>query len=125
MDDAAIVRVRERLSDLRSVPNHGFRREAARRNYLSELPPFDELHDDEGGRAFLADFVNCADVWMIQRGRRARFAEQLGAARGLRVAGPRFEDFDCDGALQLGIPGAIDRPHPARPEPRLHAIAPK
>ncbi len=63
---------------------------------------FDKLHN----QVVRTHVVQSADVWMIQRGHRPRlalepFAEPLGG------------DFDGDIAMEPGVRGAVDFPHPA------------
>ena len=55
----------------RRAPSRQFRQERA----------VDVFHHDEQPIVGVGDFVNRADVWMIQRGRCARFIEKP-AARG-------------------------------------------
>ena len=50
--------------------------------HRAERLAFDQLHGDERQAVGFADFVNDADVRMIERGGGARFTHQPGAAVG-------------------------------------------
>jgi hypothetical protein len=58
---------------------------------------FDILHDDEAAIFFFADFVDCADVWMVKRRSGLSFAiEPLPCLWvGRRIGGEKL-DGDCD-----------------------------
>ena len=66
----------------------------------------DVLHDDEGFLAFFADFVDGADVGVLDGGSHARLAKDGGAhlLEGERAA---LEDFEYDGAHELGVVGEV------------------
>ena len=77
VNDATGMSERHRVGDLAAVLEHGLEREAVLRDQLAQRPAVDVLHHDEGVPVDFADFVNGADVRMIQRGGGARFFEQL------------------------------------------------
>ena len=89
MDDAVSMRVRQRVGNLHPVANDLFDREAAWRNDVREPLAFDVLHDDVRLTVEDADFVDGADVRMIQLRGMLRFALQsrlrvgIGAERDL------------------------------------------
>ena len=74
-----------------------------------------KLHGNEAMGIVLADFVDRADVGMIQRGSSARFAEK--SFEGLLVAGNLIrKKLQGDGAAQRGVLGSVNHPHPAAAE---------
>ncbi len=76
---------------------------------------FEELHGDEALAVVLADFVDGADVGMVQRGGRARFAAET--LQGLRVLGYIVgQEFQSDEAAEARVLGLVDDAHPAAAE---------
>jgi hypothetical protein len=72
--------------------------------------PSRKFHGDERLPVLLSDVMNCADVWVIQRGRRLCFA--LKAGECLRVAGNFFrKKLEGDEAVEPGILGLVDHTH--------------
>ena len=65
------------------------------------------LHDDEGFFAFFADLVDRADVGVFDGGGHAGFAEN-GGAHLFEGEGAALEDFEDDGAHELGVVGQVD-----------------
>jgi len=58
------------------------------------------------------DFIDRADVWVIQGGGRVGFA--LKAGKSLRIASDfRREEFKGHEAVQLGVFRFVDHAHPA------------
>jgi len=72
----------------------------------------DVLHDDVGFVARFASFVDSADVWMLNGGCEAGFAEH-SRAHLLGGKGSSAQDFEHDGPLQLRVVGKVD--HAASP----------
>ena len=73
---------------------------------------FEKFHHDEGMAVMLGDFVNGADVWMIESGSSARFAAE--PFERLRVAGDVFrKKFQGDEAAEFGVFGLIHHAHSA------------
>ena len=70
----------------------------------------------------LADFVNRADVRMVQRGRGARFAQESFQRRLSRRN--LAEETSAPPAAPARVLGAIDHAHPAAAQPLHHAIMP-
>src|SRR5712692_8657380 len=72
----------------------------------------EKLHGDETLAVVLADFVNGANVGMIQRGSSASLtAETL---EGLSVAHELIgEELESDEAAELGVLGLVNHTHPA------------
>ena len=75
----------------------------------------EKFHDDEGLMFLLADFINRADVGMVQGGGRLRLA--LKAGQGLRIldhiAGKKLKR---DKPVQRQVFGFVDNTHPAAAE---------
>ena len=69
----------------------------------------------------LAEFINRADVGMLQCRGRARFA--LEALQRHRVARQRLrQELHGDAAAQLEVFRGVDHPHPAAPEDLQNAV---
>jgi hypothetical protein len=69
---------------------------AARRKEFRQRPPLHVLHDDERHAVLLADLVDHRNAGVIQRRRRAGFAEDAGARGGVGL----LEDLDGDRPVQ-------------------------
>jgi hypothetical protein len=70
------------------------------------------LHGDEGAAILLADVVNGADVWMIQRGRGASLA--LEPAQRLAVVGQVVcQELENYGATEPRVLRSVDHTHSA------------
>ena len=74
MHDAALVRGREPLRDLRRDLERLANRERAFEEALAQCLAFEELHHRVGASRLLAEIENGEDVRMRQGGDRARFA---------------------------------------------------
>ena len=69
-----------------------------------------KLHDDEGLTFVLSNLVNRADIGVIECRGSLRFT--LEPFQGLSVLGEFFrQEFQGDGALELGVLGLIDHTH--------------
>ena len=74
-----------------------------------------KLHGDERLAVVLADLVNRADVGMVQRRGRLRFAPE--ALQRLRVLGHIIgQELQSDKAAELCVLGLVDHAHPAATE---------
>ena len=76
MDDAVRVRFRKRISDLRSDGKRFFQFHRLSLESQIERLAFNVLHCDEAAAICFADFIDRADVWMIECRHRARFPDQ-------------------------------------------------
>src|ERR1700746_2587125 len=77
--------------------------------------PLEVLHDDEGLLVLLVNFVNGANIGMIERRSRARLP--LKALQRLRVRGDVFrKKFEGDEAAKLDVLRLIDDTHTATAE---------
>ena len=124
MDDAPLVRMRERIRQLPSVVHDMLRRHRAGVQHRAERPSFDQLHGDIGLPLGFADFVHRADVRMIERGGGARFTHQPGACGGIvKVRGQ--EAFDGDVSIELLVAGPIHLAHSTSAESADDAVVRK
>ena len=79
------------------------------------------LHGDERMAVLLRDFVNRADVGMIQRGSGSRFATE--PFKRLRVAGDVLgKEFQRNEAAELVVLGFVDDAHTSTAEFLDHSI---
>src|SRR6185503_14373078 len=80
-----------------------------------ERAAFNVLHHDEGRVTFFADFMDCADIWMIERCRRLRFSKEPFLC--LLVADrSRWQHFDCYFAIELDVLRKVHLAHTTRTE---------
>ncbi len=110
MDDALGVGGVEGVGDLDGELQQdvGFERTAV--DAVLQGDAFEVLHDDEGLSGGFIDFVDGADVGMIQRRGGAGFA--LEALERLRVGGDfGRKEFESDEASQLDVFGLVDDAH--------------
>jgi hypothetical protein len=121
MDDAAVVRMRQRVGQLAAIANHLVERQPAVGNQRVERRSVHELHDDEGPLADLAHFMDRADIWVIQRGRRACFAQEALTRTGIAECGRR-KNLDRDVSIQLWVERAIHLSHPAGADQQFDAV---
>jgi len=77
--------------------------------------PFEVFHGDECQAVFFADVVNGADVGMVQRRRRLRFAPEAGNRLG--IAGDALrKKLESHEAVQSGILSFVHHTHAAATE---------
>src|SRR6266850_7809783 len=114
MDDAVSVRVLERVGDLQSVPQRAIDGQAGLSDERAERLPLNVLHDDEWPIVTVADFVNRADVRMVQRGGVLRFAQQPTSP--VLVGRARPGELERNGAAEPRIARAVDDTHATRPD---------
>ncbi len=126
MDDAPLVRMRQRARDLRAVPKYGFDGQAVERQHLGERTAVHVLHRDEHAAAGIADLVDGADVRMIEVRGRAGLVEEPAAILGCGRSGrSAANQLDRHGAVQALVAGAIDHTHAALAEAGLDAVLPE
>ena len=122
MDDAAPVRDRKGLGDLRPQRQrvshgHGSAAQHGRQRFA-----FDVLHHDERAAVVgLAHLVHVADVRVIERRRCLGLAQQVPAGVVV-IAAVRREELDGDVALERQVAGQIDIAHPAASEQADNAV---
>ena len=115
MDDAFGVRGIEGVGDLDGEFEGFFDGQRLAGNAVLQRLAFEVLHGDEGPSVFLGDFVNGADVGVIEGGGGAGFALEAfesGAIFGHIVG----EEFQGDEATEGGVFGFVDHAHAAATE---------
>ena len=116
MDDSARVRLGEALGDLRADANGFLDRHRSADDPLRESLPFAVGHGDERPAVFgLADFVDRADIGVIQSRGGSRFSQEASLG-GVFSAEVGRQEFQGDEAVQLEIPGLVNHPHAALAE---------
>ena len=97
------------MHDLRGA--HGWHR-LMLEDVSLEARPADELHDEEAAAVFVAERVDRHDARVVELRHGARLVEE-GVAE-LPVLGQLgVGDLESDAALELGVPGVVDRAHPS------------
>ncbi len=121
MNDVAAVRRVERIGDLnRQLERFVARKRLAVDAFLERLP-FEQLHHDEGPALVLADFVNDADVRMIQRRRGPRLTDKP-LERGLVSRHFRRQELQRHRPAERRVLGFIDDAHPAAAQALTYPI---
>ncbi len=86
---------------------------------MASRRPFEKFHDDEAQAAVLSNFVDGADVGMVQSGSGASFTAKT--FQGLRVVRDIVgQELQRDEAAERGVLGAVDDTIP--PPPNLSRI---
>jgi hypothetical protein len=80
MDDAARVRFRKRVGHLFGDAQRVCRWQGAARQSIGERFVFDVLHRDEMLAGVLADFIDCADIAVVERRRGSSFRTSRASA---------------------------------------------
>lgn len=113
VDDPLPVRRVEGVGDLGAeIEDRRFRHRARREERLERLP-LEQFHGEEALSFVLAEIVDRADVWMVQRRGSARLPfEPLDRAR--IVGQLRGQELQRDVPAQSQILGAIDDAHADR-----------
>jgi hypothetical protein len=109
------VSLSEGIGKLQGELERQIKRHRAAANELLERLAVDEGHDKEEDSIHFVDFVDRADIGMIDGRSGAGLAHEAGA--GLLVAHQvRGERFYCDGAMKLGVFSLIDDTHATFPD---------
>jgi hypothetical protein len=86
-----------------------------------ERLPFQQFHGDERSSISLIDFVDRADVWVVQRGRSLGFP--LEAAEGLCVVGKFVrKELQGDVATKPEVFCIVHNAHATAPDPAEDAV---
>jgi len=121
VNDSLRVRRVQRIRDLDSERQHVVERNRLARNLLPQRSAFEAFHRNERLPIVLADFVNGADVGMIQRGGGFRFtleaSERLSVFR--YVARKEFEGYK---AIEFEILRFVNHAHTAAADLFDHTI---
>ena len=121
MDDPAGVGGVQGVCDLCAQVEHFVGRQGLAGDHLPQRLAFQQFHGDEGLPGGFVDFVDRANVRMIERGGSLGFA--LKTAEGLRVLGKVLgQKFQSDGASELEVFRLVDDTHAARAQRPEHAI---
>ena len=115
MNDAFRVRRIERIGDFNGQRDGVFDLDGAAIDAVLERLPVEKFHGDERASAIFGNFVDGADVGMIQGRGGASFAAET--FEGLRVLGDVVrQEFQRDEAAERNILGFIDNAHPPTAE---------
>ncbi len=115
MDDAGGVGGVEAVGNLDAPVEEGFDVERAAGDFVFQSLAIEEFHGDEVAAFEFVNFVDGADVGVIQGGGGLCFA--LETLESLRVAGEIFgEKFQRDETAELGVFGFVDDAHSAAAE---------
>src|SRR5438094_2210421 len=110
MDDAFGMGGFESVGNLDTDVEEALKFEWAAKEQLFECLPFQVLHNNEGPSVIFANFVDGADIWMVQRRCSAGFTAE--ALEGLRILcdgiGQKFQGYKT---AELSIFGAIYHTH--------------
>ena len=121
MDNALGVRCVQSIGDLDGQREQRVQVERAPVDRVLQGHALQIFHGNEGQRRRLADFINRADVRMVQGRCGSRLAPET--LQGLRVArqflGQEFQGYK---ATQVGVFGLIDHTHPAAAQLFNHAV---
>ena len=110
MDDAFRMGRVERVGNLRGQVQQHMERHRPTADPLLQRLPLQQFHGDEAMAFVFADFVDRADVRMVQRRGRARLAEKT--LQGLVVArNLARKKLQRDAAAQSGVFGTVDHTH--------------
>ena len=109
MGDPGTVRPIEGIGDLRGIGEGLFERQRAFGDARGKGFALDQLHH----HVVRADVEESADVRMIQRSDRSRFAFEAGSGV-LALGDVAGEDLDGDGAVEPRVAGSVHFAHAAR-----------
>ncbi len=120
MNDALGVCGVESVGNLNAQIEYRFDLQRLATDSVSERLPLQQFHGDEGSPIDLVDFMDRADVRVVQRGR--RLGLPLEAAEGLCVVGEFFrKELQSDVATELEVFGLIHHTH-ATADPAEDAV---
>src|SRR5262249_16406100 len=115
MNDAFGVGGVKRVGDFDADSEDLFGVERASRDAMLQRSAVEILHGDEGLMAVFADFVDGADVRMIESRRRLGFAPK--AFQRMRIFGEIFgQEFQCNKSTKFGVFGLVNHAHAAATE---------
>src|SRR5262249_2950723 len=120
MDDAVLVREREGVGGLNTKSDGGARDEGAVIDQITQRTTVDIFHGDEVSTASLADFVDGADMWMVERGGVAGFVQEA-SARSV-IGALTVDDFYGPLAVEARVVGQIHSAHPTAAQQPLQPV---
>src|ERR1035438_4765848 len=115
MDDTLGVSSVERVRNLNGKRQNQLGLHWTPRNTVLQRQPVQKLHGDECFAMLVIDFVDRANVRMIQGGSGLRFSFEAG--QSLRILGNLlWEELQGNKTVKLYVLGLIDHTHPAAAE---------
>ena len=110
MDDSLRMCRVERIGNLDAQIENRLDLQRLATDLVSERLPLQQFHGDEGSPIGLVDFVDRADVRMVQRGR--SFGLPLESAKGLGIVGEFVgKELQGDVAAELEVFGLVHNAH--------------
>ncbi len=113
MNDPVFVRVGQGVRNLNPVAQNALNRQPVAWDDFVQPPAIEQLHDDEGFAIGLTDFVDGADIGVVQKRGMLCLSNQARAGSFVEAMLPGH-GLDRDLSPQPRIAGAIDLAHPAR-----------
>ena len=115
MNDALRVSGVERIGDVNGDGEKNLRFERSPRKAVLQGQPLQKLHDDERLTILLPDFIDRADIGMVESRRRLRLALEAGQGLGVfyDVIGQKLQG---DKSVQGYVLGLVNNPHTAAAE---------
>ncbi len=105
----------QRIGHLHSETQHGVSSDWATSNTILQRLAFEVLHGDERSAVLLADIVDRADMWMVQR--RCGLGFTLEATERIGIGGEVLRnELERNGTMQPRIFGFVDDAHAAAAE---------
>src|SRR5580692_10045327 len=121
VDNSGRVSGIESIGDFYGQRKQNLHLQRSRGNAMFQGHPRQKLHGDELAVFMTTDFIDRADVGMVQRGSGTGFAAE--AVQGLRVLGNVVrKEFQSDEAPKIGVLGFVNHTHPAAAEFLGHAV---
>ncbi len=121
MDNALRMCPVESVCDLNAQIEEGFNLDWSAANQVPKSLAFHQLHGDEGPAIYLVNFVDDADVGVVQG--RCRFGFPLEPAEGLGIAGQFFgKKLEGYVTSELKVFGFVDNPHAAAADLAQNAV---
>src|ERR1700732_4126683 len=111
MNDPVRVRGIQGIGDFDSQRQENVQVQQAAGNSMLQSRAVQKFHDDERLTILLSDFIDSADIGVVQRGSRLRFALKTGQSG--RVLGYLFgEKLDRHKAVRARVPRLVDNTPP-------------
>ena len=111
----------ERIGDLDGQRQQSFHLQRTPPDPLPQCHPIQKLHGDESSSVVFADFVDRADVGMIQCRRRPRLSPKALQSRRF----PRCvfgKELQCRQPPEQSVPSFVDNSHPTAAQWAQHAV---
>ena len=120
MDHAVLVRVRQCIGGLDAVATEVVQGHCAGVELIAQRSAVHILHGDERSAADVADFVDRADMWMVQGGGIPCLTQHTGSRRF--VVAPAVHELQGDVPMEGRVEGEEHDSHPSAPEHALDAV---